>query len=1123
MEKHNIQIIAGVSSKLLLRNRVFQLSFLIITVCITFFHVMEQSEWAFYAFPGEFNLACSIPYMNAYLFTLLQIFPLLFSVTTLGRNDEKLDSMDAVYYRRESNVEYVWGITLGYSCVFIIMAMTSLVLGVLIHLIGNNAPLNFGHYLFYLVTLTFPAYVFSFGICLLVKSLVRQRVLSLTLLMLYFTITIFFVGDKWGGIFDFTGTTLPNAFSEIDGHPEIVRYLVQRFAWLMIGLGCILLSVRKFKRIPNTPKRTKLTIAVCVAWGAGIAMLCGIVLVNHGEYAVRQKFREVYEKYNRVKPLALLSQDINFKQTGCRMEVNCRLHVKNQTGGKVSDIVLYLNPGLEVASVRVEEKDVPFSRDHQAIVVSYPVNSGDSLLLQITYMGNIDEKICYLDMPEDVTRDTWQRRYLTCRFGKRYAFLDERFTLLTPEVLWYPMTKPLVNVGSSPYERNKDFTRYTLNVMTPGGKTVISQGYKEIREDRTSFRNDLPVEGISLCMGDYETRSMTVDSVVCNLHVFRRRSSFFDVIDSCENSLDTGKSEFWKFKGRSYPFPFFSLVETPVSFTAYFREERVSSEYVQPELVFLPERLAGQVDSPERFKELPEYTPSIDLKNLTSILTDNAKVVLCNSWINGMIFKRNMKDFLLNTLRSTNNPYYVYPLFFEYDAFLQSEDYLALNAMNKYIVDGAFTRYDVIGGMKATVWEALDYLDGHCLREALDDRALDPEVLQDVLTLKSLELVNYFNYHGVDLDDLKSFISGYLKRHQFESVDFSRFNAAFREKFGIDGKSVLPACFTGTRIPVYLIQDFHARKVFHNGPYSACAMLVEFSIFNDSDVDGIISLQTSVSPFYSGGIIAPSLGEYSVKQLRKPYLIKARTGKKVSLYLPESLPYVGLNTGISRNIPRIVSAFDESVERIERYEEYVESVEKEEFLPGENEIVVDNTDDGFRVVENLRFNLRQWLAGNTVTAKQVKPANLYGYVMLNDEWKTLAEDNAYGQYCRSLVARNSGNGQSALEWSATLTRNGQCEILVYLPEFRGTNIMLQTAGHAKIVGKQEYTVTLPSGDVKVVWADNKDVCGWISLGIFDCTPGKCKVALSDKGAADYQIVIGDAVKWKYMGRTPEAR
>ena len=83
--------------------------------------------------------------------------------------------------------------------------------------------------------------------------------------------------------------------------------------------------------------------------------------------------------------------------------------------------------------------------------------------------------------------------------------------------------------------------------------------------------------------------------------------------------------------------------------------------------------------------------------------------------------------------------------------------------------------------------------------------------------------------------------------------------------------------------------------------------------------------------------------------------------------------------------------------------------------------------------------------------------------------------------------------------------------------------MLQTAGHAKIVGKQEYTVTLASGDVKVVWADNKDVCGWISLGTFDCTPGKCKVALSDKGAADYQIVIGDAVKWEYIGRVPEAR
>ena len=1092
----------------------FQLSFLIILGLIVFFHLMEQSAWGLFPFLGEFNLACSIPYMNAYLFTLLQIIPLLFLVATLGGGDEKLDSMDTVYYRPESNAEYVWGITLGYTRVFMLASVVSLVLGALIHLLGNNSSFDAWVYLFYLVTLIFPTYVFSYGICLLVKSFVRYRILSLTLLLVYFIITIFFIGDRWGGVLDFTGITLPNAFSEIDGHPCIALYLMQRFAWLLCGLGCIQLSVMGFKRLPNTSgKRTRWMITVFALWGMGIVLLSGVVIEEHEKYLVRQEFREVYDKYSGVKKLTLVNQNIDFRQEGSWMEVKSRLIVRNETGEVIPEIVLYLNPGLEVNSVCIKEKDVVFKRDRQVIVIEQSVKSGDLLELQVAYKGSVDENICYLDMADNVIRDTWQRRYLTCRFGKRYAFLDERFTLLTPEVLWYPVTKPTVNL-ISPYEGSKDFTRYTLNVIEPGKKNVISQGQRYVRENRVSFRNDVPLVGISLCMGDYETRSVMIDSVECNLFVFRRNTSFFNVIDSCENSLDI--DEGIEFDNREYSFSRLGLVETPVSFTSYFREGRMSSEYIQPELVFLPERLVSQVDSPEKSEYIEGHNPQINLYDIVDgILNNNTKTILRNSWINRIIFKRNMKDILLNSFRNTDNPYYMHPLFFEHDAFLQSGNYLIMNTVNRYILNDGFKRYDFGGGTKATVWEALDYLNGHSLREALDDRTLSPGVMQDILILKSLELVNYFNYHGVDTDHLKSFMADYLKEYAFECIDFERFDAEFREKFGMDWMSVLPSWFECKQIPVYLIQDFRVKYVFSDGPYSACTLLVEFSIFNDSDVDGIVSLQTSDSPFYAGSsIVLASLGDHNIKPIRQTYLIKARTGIKVSLHIPESLPYGGLNTGISRNIPRVVAALEEKVDRIEGYEEYVCPMEKTEFLSKENEIIVDNTDRGFRVVEALRFNLREWLAGKTVIGE--KPANLYGYVMLNDEWKTLVDNDAYGNYCRSLVARNSGSGESALEWSTVLTKNGKHEILVHVPKFCGMNVMLSAIGHGKR-GVQEYTVALPNGEVKKVQVDAGSAEGWISLGIFDCGSGTCKVTLSDKGANGCQIMIGDAVKWVHVG------
>lgn len=1117
MNRYYIYIISCNTYKLLLRNKVFQLSFLIILGLITFFHVIEQSKWGVYPFLGEFNLASFIPYMNAYLFTLLQIVPLLFLVMTLGGKEEKLDSLDTLYYRPESNAEYVWGVTLGFTRAFMLMGCVSLVLAAMIHLLGNDALFNAWIYLFYLFTLLFPAFIFTYGICLLVKCCVGHRLLSLVLLLLYFIVTIFYIGDWWGGVLDPTGTTLPNAFSEIEGHPDMVFYLIQRLGWLLIGLGCIQLSVMGFKRLPNTPgKGVKRVGTVLPFWIIGIVMIGVYAMVEQEKRSARREYVEVYSKYANVKKMALINQEIDFTQNRDRMEVNSRLTMRNEMGEVMPEIVLYLNPGLEVFSIRVKGEDVPFKRESQVIVVGYPISPGDSLELHVAYGGKIDENICYLDITDDVIYDTWQTRYLTCRFGNRYAFLDERFTLLTPEILWYPMTKPIVNLDS-PYEGSKDFTCYTLNVTTPVGKTVMAQGRKEVHEDTVSFYNNVPLIGLSLCIGDYETRSVMIDSVECNLYVFRRGTSFFDAINSYDNSLNVDKSI--EFRDREYPFSRLSLVETPVSFTSYFREGRVSSEFIQPELVFLPERLANRVSLPEKFDGFEGYTPKLDLNDvLCGILLNNSKTTIRHSWINDLIFKRNIKDVLLNSLRRTDNPYYILPLFFEHDAFLQSENYLVINTINRYILNNDYEQYDQVGGTRATVWDALEYLNGHSLREALRDEKLPREVVQDILILKTLELVNYFNYHGVETDRLKVFIADYLERHAFRKIDFTQFDSDFREEFGIDWTSVLPSWLEDKQIPTYLIKDFRVKEVLSGGPYSASEVLVEFSIFNDSDVDGIVNLQSSCSSFNDGGgLVSMSFGDRKIEPLKQSYLLEARTGKKVSLHIPKSLPFFGLNTGISRNIPRTVAAFSEKVDHIEGYEEYIYSIEKGVFLPAKNEIIVDNTDEGFRVIEARRFNLRDYFTGKTITRKKYE--NLYGYVFLNNEWKTLADNNAYGVCYRSLVVRTNGTGESALEWCTKLNKDGEYEILVYVPEFSYTNVFLESMEHGK-VGMQEYTITLPNGEVKKVQVDASNMVGWIFLGRFDCTIGECKITLKDVGKKD-QMMIGDAVKWVYVDDTEE--
>lgn len=66
------------------------------------------------------------------------------------------------------------------------------------------------------------------------------------------------------------------------------------------------------------------------------------------------------------------------------------------------------------------------------------LSPGDSLLLELSYKGQIDERICYLNVPDAEIADTRERMYLACRLGKRYSYLRKDFTLLIPEVLMVP-------------------------------------------------------------------------------------------------------------------------------------------------------------------------------------------------------------------------------------------------------------------------------------------------------------------------------------------------------------------------------------------------------------------------------------------------------------------------------------------------------------------------------------------------------------------------------------------------------------------------------------------------------------------------------------------------------------
>lgn len=163
------------------------------------------------------------------------------------------------------------------------------------------------------------------------------------------------------------------------------------------------------------------------------------------------------------------SHDIRFIQNGVRIEVESDLLVLNTSGEDMTDIVLYLNPGLEISELTLDNKLADFYREGQVVVIRHALPVEDSVKLHLLYKGKIDDRVCYPDIAADKYR-SWKvdPDYLPYRASRCFSYVGDEYTLLTPECLWYPVTEPPVRLCGLP--REMQFTRFSLNVREEKGK-----------------------------------------------------------------------------------------------------------------------------------------------------------------------------------------------------------------------------------------------------------------------------------------------------------------------------------------------------------------------------------------------------------------------------------------------------------------------------------------------------------------------------------------------------------------------------------------------------------------------------------------------------------------------------
>ena len=1088
MALDKIRLIASYERKIIRRH----LSFWIFLICIVFgiagvqwYLQVDSPVWA------ESALSATVPYMNAWFFNLLQSLLVIFVGVEFVWRDRRLGTNETFLSRSETNVEYMFGKIWGVMKLCLLLNLVSIGIAIMIHLLFMETvafkPLL---YLFYLFTLTFPALVFVFGISLFAAMLIRNYYLALLLLMIGFIGSYFATPWVLYGTFDPWARSLPLLFSDAIGFANIGILLLHRLAYFFCGIGLIFLSVLLVKRMDDRRSAFRKVLGILASGFILLGIFAGALYLNTylDINQRRVRFRIAQEKYMKSDRVQVVSNRMVYKQSGDRLHVESFLLLVNKSKQSIDTPILYLNPGLSIVSLTSEEQELFYNREGHVVVIKRRMECGEELPLRVEYEGIIDEAICYLELPDEEYHDTRmgilplsadplgnmpKTRHELYSNGGRFAHVGNKYTILLPECLWYLSAVPPVNL-QIPSMKDFDFTDYRLEVEGQESKTVISQGSMKKNEKGISYSNDHPLPRLSLCIGDYEQKTITVDSLSFGVYYFPGHDFWTEGYnlspDSSRLLMSYHLGVLERQTGNSLPVNRLSIVEMPLNFRPYLRQGQLGSNFVQPELVFFPEKL---------------FTESYrSIKDILKLLKTKRSL---DSEVEGVALRSNVLNRFFEPI------YNIMPMYQEFRTTIYSDKFPCIGDLIYEIRFSGQSKDHLSLNEKV---KTIQYWDGRSLRGALMDR---DNPVEYIMLKKKREHINSLIATRVEMMYMWDFIEDFVKRHSFQRVDFDVFAREFKDQFNVNIDSLLERYYADDRLPTLFVQDLKMES--YNGiPLGSC------KVYNPSNIDGVLRVD--------------GYDQKLRRQRPNYFLIPAKSCKEVRVR-NYTIPSFSVELGLCCNLPDRISIMYNDTEKTEWDWEGIRDADSSSFRLSPNEIIVDNEDVGFRLVK--KDKRKKW------GERFLKEQEYQGMENVGDEWILSISSSSYGYKIKSAYCKKAGMGEEYAEWMGKIKEPGKYRVAVHVPEYLYAIYLGSFLKNARLY----YQVFSEEGDTYVELDLNEEAPGWIELGTYEFSEGNYFVRLSDKGGTDLQpviktgmlkvkgnsnitcsqMIIADAVKW----------
>ena len=1106
---NDILTVSKYETKLLVRGWFFKVfAFLAIIAA-----VILGSIYIFQPFQNSVMVNRSvIPYMFMLVMNVGQAVVSVFLASEYLKRDKQLDTSEVFYTRPLSNAEYLLGKMWATLKVFFILDAVVMAMALIMGMIKYGSNLDYLSCIWYFLLLIVPTLVFIVGLSTTLMLVLNNQAITMVILLAYIGATLFYIDDLYYYLFDYIGFNLPLLKSVVTGFSGLGRLINHRLCYLMLGIGLILTDVSLFHRLPNS--RYSL-----LPWRiAAVLFLAGGLYAGYRHvhlYKVDEKFRadmiQLDNSYVHTVGAVAETCRLNVTQNGDMLGVKATLTVSPES--ETNQLVFTLNPGFVLNSVSSPGHPMQYQRLKHLIIMDFDDALAESEPVDIImeYGGVADERICYLDISSDkMLENTKVLNMLNT--GRQYLFQDRNYTLLTPESYWYP--RPGVAYSdASPEWQKSYFTDFTLSVTPNPGLTPISQGACTASADSTeyTFQPESRLPSVTLAIGDYISKSITVDSTTYTVWELGHWDDGFHALDSISDTIpqiirDVRRDMEWNMD-MAYPFQRFSLVEVPAHFKTFKRVWTSAYEQLQPEIALIHERAydIGTFQLKDRKDMYMSGGGDISEKEvLISILRDALYFMSGEQEYTGS--GRNGRF----TMTAVDNPYYMRPLFTNFRYNVYSSDWPMANRMVEAVTGGNTFEGDWMRRMNGMSEDekALFLLGKYGFDRVMSNPDWE-ELADNALSLKARDLFAPASA-AVGYEALIDSIVAHTREREFANISFDSILSWAGDYSGVDLQAGKEEWNGRAQLACYKIGSPTITKVITD---TADVYQAEIAVENISDNPGYVTVQYEFWNMENAGD----------EDKPKTFMvgIAAHETRKLVTHWLNTPNRIRINTMMSSNLPHDMvldgsdwNTYDGEVLTPEGVYAVRTGVLNTE--PGE--IVVDNEDAAlFSLSRPIRTGyLSKWLD------KAREKENEFVYQGFQDwntypQWIPVTDQELYGDYVRSAYVISQGDGSQFARWSIPLTDAGTYDVYYYAtPRMYNNNRNRRwNNNNNNNNGRRQtndYNFEIAQYETvdRVSMNMNRADEGWNLLGTFRFEADTVRVTLNNKSGI--RVIVADAVK-----------